>query len=152
MGELIYSYTRSASKGKGKDLAGPEPLNPDDEDTIVYEVYHVRDYSLFLMLNLILCPLLVHLEHSWVQRVPSKNANLYPPLHWSRVLYQRRGRFMGICRAVRLTLTFLLLVADLEIGMKSASDETRHIRRPIILLVILLSTTFTTFPRKFAWD
>ncbi|KIK54554.1 hypothetical protein GYMLUDRAFT_48688 [Collybiopsis luxurians FD-317 M1] len=41
-GELIYSYTRSASKGKAKDVARLEQgtLNPDDEDAIVYEVYH----------------------------------------------------------------------------------------------------------------
>ncbi|KAF9072894.1 histone acetyltransferase type B catalytic subunit [Rhodocollybia butyracea] len=37
LGEMIYSYTRSASKGKGKNVV---PLNPDDEDAIVYEVYH----------------------------------------------------------------------------------------------------------------
>ncbi|KAF5379891.1 hypothetical protein D9757_007193 [Collybiopsis confluens] len=41
-GELIYSYTRSASKGKGKYVVRlePQPLNPDDEEVIVYEVYH----------------------------------------------------------------------------------------------------------------
>lgn len=42
-GEMIYSYTRSASKGKGKNVVAPEPLHPEDEDAIVYEVYHVRD-------------------------------------------------------------------------------------------------------------
>ncbi|KAJ4475770.1 acyl-CoA N-acyltransferase [Lentinula aciculospora] len=38
-GEIIYSYKRSASKEKGKSVA-MEQLNPEDEDTIVYEVYH----------------------------------------------------------------------------------------------------------------
>ncbi|KAJ3931743.1 MAG: histone acetyltransferase type B catalytic subunit [Lentinula lateritia] len=38
-GEMIYSYTRSASKGKGKSSV-VEQHNPEDEDTVVYEVYH----------------------------------------------------------------------------------------------------------------
>ncbi|KAJ3798027.1 histone acetyltransferase type B catalytic subunit [Lentinula aff. detonsa] len=38
-GKMIYSYTRSASKGKGKSFAAEQP-SPEDEDTVVYEVYH----------------------------------------------------------------------------------------------------------------
>ncbi|KAJ3776136.1 acyl-CoA N-acyltransferase [Lentinula raphanica] len=38
-GEMIYSYTRSTTKGKGKSL-GTEQLDPEDEDAVVYEVYH----------------------------------------------------------------------------------------------------------------
>lgn len=46
LGTKIASYTRyggshNSSKGKGKTKAS-EKLDEDDEDAIVYEVYHVR--------------------------------------------------------------------------------------------------------------
>jgi histone acetyltransferase 1 len=33
-------------KGKGKDTANHQILDPESEDTVVFEAYHVRHYSL----------------------------------------------------------------------------------------------------------
>ena len=40
-GEKIYSYQRSAC-GKGKAVAPATNLDPESEDVVEYEVYHVR--------------------------------------------------------------------------------------------------------------
>lgn len=43
LGELVYTYMRSSpsASGKGKGVMKPENLDPNSEDTILYEVYHV---------------------------------------------------------------------------------------------------------------
>lgn len=48
-----------------------QPLGPEDEDVIVYEVYHVRDYDLFVLPILMVFLPLEYLEHPWVQRISS---------------------------------------------------------------------------------
>ncbi|KAJ7118794.1 acyl-CoA N-acyltransferase [Mycena epipterygia] len=45
-GQMIYTYTRpaphsSASKSKGKGVAQSQALDPESEDAVVFEVYHV---------------------------------------------------------------------------------------------------------------
>ncbi|KDQ59621.1 hypothetical protein JAAARDRAFT_33203 [Jaapia argillacea MUCL 33604] len=43
LGNKIYSYCRpspAATKGKGKKVISNEMLDPEDEDTVVFEVYH----------------------------------------------------------------------------------------------------------------
>jgi len=49
LGTKIASYTRRAggTKGKGKTRADI-PLTEDDEDAVVFEVYHVSYFFLFL--------------------------------------------------------------------------------------------------------
>ena len=43
LGEKIYSYNRKGALGKGKGKEAPSgDLNEEDENVIVYEVYHVR--------------------------------------------------------------------------------------------------------------
>jgi len=44
MGEKMYSYTRRspAAKDKGKGVISAVDLDPESEDTLVFEVYHVR--------------------------------------------------------------------------------------------------------------
>ncbi|KAF8191454.1 acyl-CoA N-acyltransferase [Mycena galopus ATCC 62051] len=43
-GQLIYTYTRPAphsnAHSKGKGVAQPQPLDPESEDAVVFEVYH----------------------------------------------------------------------------------------------------------------
>jgi Histone acetyl transferase HAT1 N-terminus len=43
LGNLIYSYTRPVPgvAGKGKGIVRSEGLDPESEDTVVFEVYHV---------------------------------------------------------------------------------------------------------------
>jgi histone acetyltransferase 1 len=43
-GQLIYSYTRPSpvQNGKGKGTANNRILDPESEDTVVYEAYHVN--------------------------------------------------------------------------------------------------------------
>lgn len=47
-GQLIHSYLRPSpsAKGKGKGSAAQQALDPSNEDTIEYEVYHVRNQCL----------------------------------------------------------------------------------------------------------
>lgn len=46
-GKKIYSYTRAATTlTKGKNVAIPQVLNPEDEETVDFEVYHVSSVSL----------------------------------------------------------------------------------------------------------
>lgn len=44
IGQLIYSYTRpspsSSSKGKRKRTGNTQPLDPESEDAVEFEVYH----------------------------------------------------------------------------------------------------------------
>jgi histone acetyltransferase 1 len=42
-GQLIYSYTRPSTvhTGKGKSAANFQNLDPESEDAVVFEVYHV---------------------------------------------------------------------------------------------------------------
>ena len=41
-GEKIYSYTRAATTlTKGKNVAIPQVLSPEDQETVDFEVYHV---------------------------------------------------------------------------------------------------------------
>lgn len=46
-GTKVHSYTRRSpsATGKGKGIAPPQP---DDEDAVEYEVYHVRIHSALL--------------------------------------------------------------------------------------------------------
>lgn len=46
LGQLIHSYTRpsSTSKGKGKGIGQTPALDPESEDALVFEVYHVRPF------------------------------------------------------------------------------------------------------------
>lgn len=45
LGDLIYSYTRPAPgvSGKGKGVVRSEALDPDGEDAVGFEVYHVSE-------------------------------------------------------------------------------------------------------------
>ena len=42
-GQLIYSYTRPSpvQSGKGKGVANPRTLDPESQDVVVFEAYHV---------------------------------------------------------------------------------------------------------------
>lgn len=45
-GKKIYSYTRAATTlTKGKNVAISQVLNPEDEETVDFEVYHVSNVS-----------------------------------------------------------------------------------------------------------
>lgn len=51
VGQLIHTYTRpspAASKDKGKGVTSQQSLDPESDDTIVFEAYHV---SLYYLLN-----------------------------------------------------------------------------------------------------
>ena len=57
LGQKIYSYQRASpsSRGKGKRIASATDLDPESEDVIEYEVYHVGIYlhlSVFRFPNL----------------------------------------------------------------------------------------------------
>jgi hypothetical protein len=45
-GQMIYTYTRptphSSANSKGKGVAQPQTLDPESQDAVVFEVYHVR--------------------------------------------------------------------------------------------------------------
>ncbi len=48
-GQKIYSYTRAATTlTKGKNVAIPQVLSPEDEETVDFEVYHVSNAFLAL--------------------------------------------------------------------------------------------------------
>ena len=80
LGELIYSYTRPSPSpvrnGKGKGVADTKDLDPESEDTIVFEVYHVS----------VNVPIRARaptsmsgdVEHTWVQRISSEDTVVHP--------------------------------------------------------------------------
>lgn len=80
-GQLIYSYTRPSTvhSGKGKSAANIQNLDPESEDAVVFEVYHV---SIIFLLPRTL-PTLVQgdVEYTRVQRISSENATLHPSIY-----------------------------------------------------------------------
>lgn len=92
LGNKIYSYQRlsPSSQGKGKGIASTTDLDPEREDVIEYEVYHVSTYLpwlTFRLLTLTIRP--VNMGYPGIQGVPPKNANIYPSLYRGRFVHRR---------------------------------------------------------------
>lgn len=100
-GQLIHSYTRlapsSTSKGKRK-RSGNQVIDPDSEEAIEFEAYHVCNFSPIIWSNA--QTFLGNLGYAWLSRVSSQNAAVHSSLYRGRVVYQWGGRYLGICRSV----------------------------------------------------
>ncbi|KAE9398318.1 histone acetyltransferase type B catalytic subunit [Gymnopus androsaceus JB14] len=166
MGELIYSYTRSASKRKGKDVAGPEPLNPDDEDTVVYEVYHCtwntpgfREYhrkmQIFILLYIEAGSYINEEEDSWefvvlYEKRKRRDASHTPTYHFKVRLrlsqfvilgpYQRHGHGSELYKAI-----YQYVLSQPRIGELTVEDPAEafeDLRDKNDLKMILSTTSF----------
>lgn len=86
-GEKIASHTRAASTAKGKGKAnGAESAAPaeDDDDAVVFEVYHVRSLEAGEEGR---ADIAVNVGHAWVPGVPPPHADIHPPFHRGRELH-----------------------------------------------------------------
>jgi histone acetyltransferase 1 len=67
-GQLIYSYTRPSpvqnGKGKGKGAVQIQNLNPESEDAVVFEVYHVSVN--FLLTGELFTSIQDDMEYAWL--------------------------------------------------------------------------------------
>jgi hypothetical protein len=84
LGDKIYSYQRvsPSSRGKGKGVASESDLDPQSEDVIEYEVYHVSICVPWVAFEFpeLTYPL-VDVGYPRIQGVPPKDANIHPPLY-----------------------------------------------------------------------
>lgn len=79
-GEKIHTYKRKSAlgKGKGKAIVSSDDVQEDD-NVILYEVYHVRKFICQKCL-----PLLSQhdwigdMGDTWLPRIPSKDADIHP--------------------------------------------------------------------------
>ena len=83
-GENIYSYTRPspASRSKGKGVA--TALSEEDEDAVVYEVYHVCSHASVAVYVLTFTG---QMGHARVQRTSQADADLHLTLCRRRLVY-----------------------------------------------------------------
>ena len=91
IGNKVYSYQRPSPsfRGKGKGVASATDLDPESEDVIEYEVYHVGICFRVAVFRLPkLTPESVDVGHPRIQGIPPKNANIYPPLHRGRLIHR----------------------------------------------------------------
>jgi histone acetyltransferase 1 len=80
-GQLIYSYIRPSplQTGKGKGAVQIQNLDLESEDAVVFEVYHVSVD--FLFFRELFTSMQDNMEYAGLQRIPSENAALCPPIY-----------------------------------------------------------------------
>ena len=112
MGNKIHSYQRvsPSAQGKGKGVASATDLDPEREDVIEYEVYHVGICLLRTTFSfLLLTTRLVDMGYPGIQGVPPENANIHSPLHRGRFVHRGRRINLGVRGAVSLSPPLLPL-------------------------------------------
>lgn len=125
-GQMVYSYTQpspsSVAKGKGKSSADA-PLDPESEDAIVFEVYHVRSSNS----SSSLCAehILGNMGDARFQRVPSPNAVVYPVVHRRWLVHKRGGGSVGVYGAVRIRGSLLWRISHEPLAYRYEKRKRR---------------------------
>lgn len=149
-GQMIYTYTRpaphsSASKSKGKSVAQPQTLDPESEDAVVFEVYHVGCPS-HLFIYFLSPPTSGNMEFSWFQGTSPTNAAFHTALYRSRLVYQRGGRDMGIPCPVRGLSFFMRWAPFTTQQLREAKAKNHPQCRYVPFRRVFITVSLLLFP------